>query len=286
MRATVVRRVVAAVAAVAIPGFGAAQTPSAPDRDALLSRIAAYLETYEKQFSAVVADEDYRQAANYSGGSNRYVDVRSDIMVLNAGGSHWVQIRDVYEVDKRPVRDHQARLLALLESPNNKTFGEAEAIANESARYNLGVHRNINVPTMALMYSTAENQPRSRFELAGAEMVDGVKASILKFQETVSPSLIRDDNGDVATAGRDWVDPLSGAILRTELTCVTPSRVHVTATIAVDYGHVPAVPMLVPTSMGEKYRRGQETDTGKAVYSKFRSFEVDTSAFFRRGGGR
>jgi hypothetical protein len=67
---------------------------------------------------------------------------------------------------------------------------------------------------------------------------------------------------------------------------VTPSRAPISATITVDYGHVPGLPMLVPISMDEKYHLNDETDTGKAVYSNFRSFAVDTSAFFRGGGGR
>ena len=273
------------------PGLGAAQKPATPDLESLLARVGAYLKTYERQFSAVVAEESYTQWATYPtdlGGfsRNKQVDLHSDVMVLNAGGSHWVQVRDVYEVDKKPVRDHQARLLALLRSPNDKAFsGQAQSIANESARYNLGVTRNINVPTMALTYLTAANQPRSRFDVAGAEVVGAVKATIVKFNETASPSLIRDPNGNVATFGRVWLDPATGAVLRTELSCVTPSRAALTATVTVTYGRAATVPMLVPTSMDEKYRLGEETDTGKAVYSNFRSFAVDTSALFRSGGG-
>lgn len=299
MRGIVAFCVAAVVAAATPPRLGAAQAPVVPDRDALLVRVAAHLKTYERQFSAVVAEERYRQSITYPMGHvDKHRELRSDVMVLNAGGSHWVQVRDVYEVDNHPVRDHQARLLALLESPNATAFGGAAvSMANESARYNLGVTRNINVPTMALTYLTAENQPRSRFAVDGAEVVGGVRATVLTFRETRSPSLVRDANVDVPTSGRDWIDPASGAVLRTELTCVTASRLpfgpsatidvgpSIRATVTVEYGRVPALRMLVPTSMEETYHLGRETDTGKATYSNFRSFEIDTSALFRSGGG-
>jgi hypothetical protein len=48
-------------------------------------------------------------------------------------------------------------------------------VADESARFNVGsVQRDVNYPTMALMYLKQEHQHRSSFVREGSARVDGV----------------------------------------------------------------------------------------------------------------
>jgi hypothetical protein len=274
--------------------------PAAPSPElrTLLAAAALYLNRYEQQFAAVVAEEQYTQEAQESGitpvgvrtkfaqSSQRSQrrSLRSDVMVLNLGASDWIQFRDVYEVDSKPVRDHDARLQALLEKPSTSALDEAQRIADESAHYNLGVARNINVPTMALTYLARRNQPRSQFEVAGVETVHGIPTRVVKFHETATPSLITTPDGPVATSGRFWIDPTSGDVIRTELVCVVSHPWALTGTTTVDYVLTPTLGLLVPTQMNEEYRRSGEVDRGHATYSKFRAFSVDTTTM-RRGGG-
>lgn len=291
--ANVLRILVTSAAALALMGLRA-QTPRAAPTSltALLAAAASYLDTYEQKFSAIVAEEQYTQSTQAPAGqvlvsarpSRR--DLKSDLMMLNLGDSVWTQFRDVYEVDNRAVRGHEARLQALFEKPSAGTMSQAQRIADVSAGYNLGVTRNINVPTMALTYLWRAYQARSVFQLAGSEAIEGERTQVVKFRETATPSLIRTLYGNVATSGRFWIVPVSGDVLRTELSCVVPGPERVSGTTTVDYGLPPALGLRVPTRMDEEYQRvGGETDRGYATYSNFRAFAVDTKAVKRGGGG-
>jgi hypothetical protein len=259
---------------------------------ALLAAAASYLEAYEQKFSAIVAEEDYTQTTKAPSGkvllsaepSRR--DLKSDLMMLNLGDSDWTQFRDVYEVDNMAVRDHETRLERLFEKPSAGTMSQAQRIADESASYNVGVTRNINVPTMALTYLWRERQARSVFQLAGSEVIDGDRTHVVKFRETATPSLISTPQGSVLTSGRFWIVPATGEVVRTELICVVTRPRKLTGTTTVEYGRQPTLGLRVPTQMDEEYdRAGGETDRGHAAYSNFRAFTVDTKVVKRGGGG-
>jgi hypothetical protein len=291
--AIVLPTLVAGVTALAPVGLGAQATVAEPTSlAALLAAAASYLDTYQQKFSAIVAEEDYTQTTRAPSGrvllsaqpSRR--DLKSDLMMLNLGDSDWTQFRDVYEVDNAAVRDHEARLLGLFEKPSAGTLSQAQRIADESASYNLGVSRNINVPTMALTYLSRDHQARSSFQLAGSESIDGERTLIVKFRETATPSLIRTQDGSVATSGRVWIVPVGGDVVRTELTCVLTRPLLLTGTTTVEYGLQPALGLRVPIQMDEEYQRSRgETDRGHATYSNFRAFTVDTKVVKRGGGG-
>ena len=87
------------------------------------------------------------------------------LMVMLPGTTGWVSFRDVLTVNKRPVRDHEERLLKLLQSPQSNALEQARRIARESARFNLGsIIRTMNVPDMALEYLQPRHGDRIRFE--------------------------------------------------------------------------------------------------------------------------
>src|SRR4051794_25987664 len=87
----------------------------APDVDALLDKAGDYVAAYEKTFVGVVAEETYRQEVRGIGrtdqtgfasemrGQRR--DLKSDMLLVRApAGDRWIQFRDVFEVDGKPVR--------------------------------------------------------------------------------------------------------------------------------------------------------------------------------------
>jgi hypothetical protein len=302
MRAALAMRMAALVAAglaLAPSSVRAARAPGQkPDLPALLAEAASYLDIYEQRFSAIVAREDY-ELAMLSGltdprdtgfGTTRRTvlrKLRSDLMILNLGPAEWVQFRDVYEVDAKLVRDHERRLEALLAKPASGMLGAGRKIADESARYNVGVQRNFNVPTMALAYLIRQNQARSAFTVKSHETIDGADLTIVEFKETARPGLIQASSGEVTTNWRFWIAPQSGAVERTELYCRNDrGPTWVEGTVTVNYKADPAVPVLVPAKMDEQYRRDTgEVDTGHALYADFRSFTVDTRAIRKDGGG-
>ncbi len=294
LSAVVLTLVVASAAPLAPARLRAQATPPVPPQtlDALLAAAADYLDAYAKKFSAVVAEEEYTQTMKGPTGTvaccrrNRVIaSFGPTVMMLNLGDSDWTQFRDVYEVDKTAVRDHETRLQRLFESPSAGTMSQAQRLADESASYNLGVTRNINVPTMALTYLSRGHQARSKFELAGSDTIEGERAQIVKFRETAVPALITSPYGPVAASGRFWIVPGSGDVMRSELTVVQTSPGRLTGTTSVVYGVAPAVGLRVPMQMDEEYQRGGSVDRGHATYSNFRAFTVDTKTLKRSGGG-
>jgi len=79
---------------------------------------------------------------------------------------------------------------------------------------------------------------------------------------------------DVPAKGRFWVDPADGSVLRTRLETHPNGGTNV---IYVDYRHDQRLGVLVPHEMIEYRSAGAEVLEGRATYSNFRHFQVDTS---------
>ena len=262
-------------AAASAHSFAQSQTP--PELAGLLSSVAAYLEDYEQRSGAVVSLETYIQ--NAQRGSDRAVrHLKSDMLVLSVGTAGWLGFRDVFEVDGRPVRDHDERLYKLFLNPSPDALAQAKKILDEGARFNVGqVTRNINVPTMALTFLKESYQHRSRFADKGVETVDGVRTRVIEFSEQASPRVISTPDGSAAR-GRVWIDPEQGRVVRTEL--MLSGAVHLMITVT--YAPQDRLDGLwVPVSMRESYRRGGELTEGRATYSNFRRFNVDVSTIIK-----
>jgi hypothetical protein len=84
-------------------------------------------------------------------------ELKSDLLLVKLGDENfWMQFRDVFEVDRKPVRDRDQRLAKLFIEAKADARTQADSIQQESARYNLGpLMRTINVPIMALLFSSA-----------------------------------------------------------------------------------------------------------------------------------
>ena len=271
------------------PWLEAAQEP--PSTSTVLARVASYVTDYQKQLIGVVAEEHYRQnALNVSRGgrqSRQFRELRSDLLLVKLPDEdHWLQFRDVFEVDRKPVRDRDQRLYKLFVTPTADARAQAETIQLESSRHNIGpVQRTINMPILAMLFFEAAQRPNiqierlvannsRRFEpLARAEHVWR-----LGFTETGTPTLVRGAGGkDIPSHGEIWVDSSTGRILQTEL--ISEDGVLLVATIQVTYGAAPGFTLLLPAEMREVYRvRVNESRIdGRASYSKFRQFTVTTT---------
>jgi len=247
------------------------------DVNALLARTAKYLADYEKAFSVVVAEESYVQSLlTMVGGRTTRQErtLHSDVLETSIGQNDWVAFRDVFEVDGQKVRDRDTRLQKLFLDAPAEALTQSRRIVAESARYNLGsLQRNINVPTMALTYLRAGNQPRSVFADAGHQDVDGINAVMLTFVEKSRPTIVRSLTKDLPASGRFWIEAATGKVLKSEVTILGASS---PAKIAVTYGPVPKMAMWAPVMMREEYDAtdGRERIRGEATYSNFRQFTV------------
>jgi len=255
--------------------------------DELLARASAYVESFERSFGSVVAEERYEQSIRRAAGANGTTVQRgaggpmdtvlvSDFLLVQVPGEGWLPFRDVFERDGKQVRDRQDRLAALFLTGSRAAVDQARAIMNEGARYNIGnINRNINVPTLPLQFLTPAHKHRFAFKIGKREEADG--GAVIEFKETGRPTFVSTTGQrDLPVNGRFWVDEQTGTVLRTELHAVDTG---VEAHIMVTYQRDAPTGLMVPARMEERYRRARDTSEvhGLATYSRFRKFQVNTS---------
>lgn len=273
-----------------------------------MQRAATYVSEFQRQLSSIVAEETYTQDFRDSRPPRlgprpvTHRELRSDfLLVRTADARSYLEFRDVFAVDGQPVRDRQERLTNLFLQPTAGTRQQIQRILDESARYNIGtVNRNVNTPTLALLFLTADNQPRFRFKRAqgkagaGAGELGAARGAtstnfkistevwVVEYEETQARTLIRTTAGrDIPARGRFWIEPSTGRVLMSELVADDPA---VRATIDVSYQSEPVLGLLLPIEMRERYdgRRDGTIVEGNATYGKFRQFQVLTDEHLAR----
>jgi VWFA-related protein len=254
----------------------------------ILERAGRYVQEYEETFRNFVAEEHYRQwGPDPNGGASEVArTLRSELVFVRlAPPLPWGCYRDVFEVDGQKVQDREQRLERLFFEPKQSDFARAQAIADEGARHNLGLPRNVNVPTLGLLFLRPENQKRLAFRRKGTRTVAGFPAVEIEFEERESPTLVHDSHfGDVPASGRVFVDETRGTVLRTEVDydLETMKRRHSVETwnkghVATEYRHEPALAAFVPDTMTEDYLfRGSGRVRAVARYTGYRRFTVST----------
>ena len=269
-----------------------------PAFDVVMARAADYVARYQTQLRGIVLEEHYRQnmvsvapgrpvgsaAARGRGREGR--EIKSDLLIVKLTSDHfWMQFRDTFEVDRRPVRDRDQRLYKLFVESKADARAQAESIQQESSRYNLGpLMRTINVPIMALLFLERHVQPVIRFKrgkTGSVKRFDGLADPdaiwMIEFKEDQPGTLVKGVNHrDIPSHGRIWLDSATGRVLQTEMVSVdTDLRAEVNVT----YRSEPDLDLLVPAEMREVYiiRRSDMRIDGRATYGKFRQFTVSTS---------
>ncbi len=139
----------------------------------------------------------------------------------------------------------------------------------------------VNLPTFALRLLHPANRNRITFKKIGEELVDNTRTWVISFRETKGPTLSETQKGDDLPAhGRFWVEPDTGAVLRSEMILGGTQRLAVRATITVTYRLEPSLGFRVPVEMRERYenprRDGDDVITALATYSDFRRFDWRT----------
>jgi hypothetical protein len=259
---------------------------------AVLARAGAYVLEFQNQLSGIVAEETYVQDEKVRSGTAlsdafdrpqdlsmgrmpRHRELKSDLLLVKpAGADRWIQFRDVFEVDHKPIRDRNERLLKLFIEPSSSTKEQAERIVDDSTRYNIGnLQRTVNVPVLALVILDPDNQWRFQFKRVEAGSSKD-STWVIQYQEVKPQTMIRAAfNRDLPTHGRFWIEPGTGRVRRSELIA---EDVTIRGAIDVRYQPEPGVGLLVPVEMRERYeirKDGSRVD-GLATYGRFRQFQV------------
>jgi hypothetical protein len=274
-----------AVAMLAMLSAGAPRVPAANDAPTLkvvLSRAGSYVNRFEHDLATLAAEEHYIQEVVGAGSVERR-ELRSDLLFVGRlGPQRFVEFRDVFEVDGRPVRERNQRLERLAVDASDESMRQ---IVTESARYNIGdIERTINVPLMPLMFLVPENQWRFKFAAqkgsqppitsndlpASPRFRATTEVWAVEYREVERPTFIRFLGGrkSIPAHGRFWIEPASGRVLMTEL--ITEDRVH--AAVDVSYESDPVLDLLLPIEMREIYWRPRQPVSvrGVATYGSFR----------------
>jgi hypothetical protein len=269
-----------------------------PALDTVLARAATYVSQYQEQLRGLVAEETYRQNMMLTapgrtigpGARNRQTregrELKSDLLLVKlADQNFWMQFRDTFEVDRKPVRDRDQRLFKLFVEAQPDARAQAERIQQESTRHNLGpLMRTINVPIMALLFFESSSQAKIKFERGDAGNVkrfeglaDAASIWMIEYREVEKGTMVKGaNNRDIPSHGRVWLDGRNGRILRTEM---ISEDTDLRADITVTYKAEPGLVLLVPGEMRETYviRRNDMRIDGRATYGRFRQFTVSTT---------
>jgi hypothetical protein len=258
---------------VLLPGPADAQ----PTLETILARAGKYVLQLETDLSGIVAEEHYTQDILADRRQDEFHrDLKSDLLLVRPSDTgRYIQFRDVFEVDGRPVRDRDDRLATLFLHPMPSGWEQLREIAAESARYNIGniTRVNLNVPVLALLFLEPDNQSRVTFTIA--KIGSAGQPWEIAFREVQPQTLIRTANDrDLPARGRFRIDPVSGRVWTSELVA-EDSGVH--GDFTVEYQLDSTLGFLVPREMRESLwispRRIAET-RGKATYSRYRRFQV------------
>lgn len=212
-------RVLAAVVVVAsvAPMFGHTIQPA--DVATLLAKLDAYLTDYETKVSALVANEV--QTQRIEGLNHALLQVRrfsSEMAFLRLPSDReGLGHRRIHTVDGRRVGPVSATSLVRLfgQGAREAVLAAAE-IVEESARFNLGLQRSVNVPTLPLELAHPRRRAY-RVSAKGDVTLGGRQRHLLELVEPESGSIVHYGVGRYfSTSVRLWVDA-DGAVHRGEV---------------------------------------------------------------------
>jgi len=253
----------------------------------VLDRAARYVDDYEEnQLGNLLVNETYLQNSVYysDDGRGRIIGsekrrTEADFLMIAVDGDR-VGIRQVRTVDSFPV-PRKDNLEAMLDDSPAAVRKRLDELRQDSSRYNIGaVLRKINLPIFALRVARAKESPRFSFEKHGVKKSKSGETWEIRFRELDLPTLTRGLNGEpLFSTGTLWIEANSGRVLKTQIKVSNPYSQHpVTGEIDVTYSEEKQLGMLVPSEMSERYESLVNIVTTEATYSKFRKFNVETSA--------
>ena len=266
-----------------------ARPPSEPRRADIRQLAASYVDEYQRQLEAIVADEIYVQEIRAQvppdEGAPRSRTIRGEVFFLFAAAEReWMAIRDVKEVDGVPLTGTSDVRATLRTLPAAQV---ANRMKSYNARYNIGrITRDINEPTLALLVLDATHRDRFKFKADKPRRVGNRLLVPLSFKERERPTLIRTTAGKpIYTSGELMVEPDSGRIWQSTLNASVDA---IQVQLATEYSFDQRLGLLLPTVFLEHYEQGSpaafrgrpvktpehEVVVAEGRYSNFRRFEV------------
>lgn len=269
--------IVAALAlAVALQGL------SAQD---VASRLHAYLLAYEPKLSELIADERMLQRNEPLRETQRDEPptfqraLQSEVaFVALPGAAGWLGFRHILKVGNEAVADSTGSLREVLSSGAKDDFSKAKEMLADSARFNLGEPRTINLPNLPLEMLHPRHLNRFSVRIAGRETVRGKQTTRLVFVETFSPTIITaTDGGQMRSIVTAWVETTNGRLWRADVVTrdTRPDAAAFDNRVSVSFREHESLGLMVPQAMREEFWAGTGRRAwGEASYSNYRRFQT------------
>ena len=262
--------VIALALVVVCGGQSAARESSVKE---LIPKATVYSHQFIDRFSNVVAEERYEQQITIP--QRKRMLLSDFLLVKYPGDPLWQTFRDVAEVDGKPVRDREDRMMKLFLEPSSSALRRASELGRASARHNLVDVGTLSNPLLVMAFLQAQYVDRFRFNLAGLDKKLGPNVRTARFVEFQRPTMLKLDAAtDLFSRGLMWIEEDTGRVVKTELQ-VGGYDEHDSRDDAVRlrrrarHQRPGGDGRRVPAHIRGEFR-------GKATYGKFRRFEVKT----------
>lgn len=266
--------------------------PASPRLDtsapAVVEAAASYVKEYQDRLTYVLADETYVQQIRSQSPIDpkmpRVRTLKSEVSFMFAPADRiWMAIRDVAQVDGKPVADRPDLKTALQTLPAPQV---ARTFKTYNSRFNLGrVIRNFNEPTLSLLVLDPRYVDSFKFERKRVERRAGTTLVTVAFAEQKPPWLIRDLSlRPVFSQGEFTIEAGTGRVRRAALKAKI-GLVQMELTTL--YAPETRLGIWVPEVFREHYEEGVasgnartltpgqfEDITCEAKYSNYRRFEA------------
>jgi hypothetical protein len=260
------------IAGAALIGLLAAAQPAG--LDAVLEKLDAYLDRYETELSAVVADEELIQETEgrmYRRMSRR---LHSEIAFLRLpGGLEWMGFRRVRSINGKPLTGTRT-LAEVLATTSDDALKQAGILVDESAKYNLGNPRTINLPNLPLELLGRKYRRRYEASHRGRTKLRGRVTDEVELVEIGETPIVYNEGRQLQTRVRAWIDAGSGALWRAEVELKVPGDNRNPTWLRVDFALDRELLIMVPVQMRERFNSIADTGTSLATYTNFRRFQT------------
>ena len=258
--------------------FGAlvlAQKPAPPDVDTVLEQLDAYLEKYEGELSAVVADEHLVQEIEGRFLQKKTRRVLSEIAFLRLPGNfEWLGFRNAKIVDGKPVALNGPSLAKILGTTTVDAIAQASFLVNQSSKYNLGSPRTVNMPNLPLELLDRRYRHRYDIKLERSERVRGHAAHVISLEELGPPPIVFNDGLNLQSLVRAWIDADTGALWRAEVRMRQHNDREISSKLRVEFAYDRTLDMFVPIEMREDFAVDLGSGRGHHTYWNFRRFQT------------
>jgi hypothetical protein len=258
----------------ALPTFALRATADKPALDAVFEKLDVYLEKYEGELSAVVADEILVQEVQGRFLQRRTRRVSAEIAFLRLPGNlEWLGFRHARIVDGKLVAANGPSLTQLLATNTTDTIAQASLLVNESSKHNLGNPRTINMPNLPLELLNRRYRHRYAAKLDGRERVRRHAVDVIALEEIGPPPIVYSGGYDLKSQVRAWVEVGNGVLWRAEVRLKRFNDPE-TSRLRVEFAFDKGLGVMVPIEMREDFFVDLGSGRGHYTYANFRRFQT------------